>query len=221
MQRQKAVITSILAFFLASPLACGPKCPEAKSAMSETEMVKDDATRINGFVERRKSLVAGDDDGGYDTFELQRVKFSVTAYELAIQIQLRIIKLAESSELYEKNIDTIMKTRCFLDEILKANLINKDSKVLSDRQGKDIQEKHVLFKKLFGKNGEPSKYELKDCYESGIEIQEEEGEGEDFAEDEEGDDDDKMFDGEAQADDEEDEDEEEEEGESDDVDVFN
>ena len=115
---------------------------------------------------------------------MERIKFSVTAYELAIQMQLRIIELASSSDLYDANLEEINDTRCLLDELLAPKKINKDDLTVSDRMGKDIQERFSLFKKLFGKEGAVSNYELKEYYQKGIKVEtrddgEDEGEGED------------------------------------------
>ncbi len=189
-------------------LACGPKCPEVKTAMSTSEMVKDDATRVNEFVARRKAIMDEARTGENSSFEVERFKFSVTAYELAIQLQLRIIELAASSENYEANIDEITEIRCFFDKIIDKNPIEKGKATLSDSKGKKIQEKFALFKQLFNKEGEASKYELKQFYEKGIKVKtlpksdsDEDGEGdadegdedEDKSEDEEDDDDEDFF----------------------------
>ncbi|MCP4604097.1 MAG: hypothetical protein GY847_26840 [Proteobacteria bacterium] len=174
MRRHTGLPILILVFCLTGPLACGPKCPEAKSALSESELTNDDATRLNEFVERRKTLMDQGRTGENSTFEIERLKFSVTAYELAIQLQLRIIGLAESSSLYRTNIDEINETRCFLDEIIEGkivkNIVKKGDVTVSDSTGKKIREKHALFKQLFNKEGEFSGYELKQYYQKGIEI---------------------------------------------------
>ncbi|MCP4679288.1 MAG: hypothetical protein GY854_28130 [Deltaproteobacteria bacterium] len=168
MRQQSGLI--VLTLCAALQFACGPKCPEVKTAMSESEMVNDDATRVNEFVARRKAIMDDAKTGDNNTFEVERIKFSVTAYELAIQLQLRIIELAASSEQYEANIDQMTETRCFFDKIIEKNPVEKGKATLSDSEGKKIQEKFALFKQLFSKEGEVSKYELKQFYQKGIKV---------------------------------------------------
>ncbi len=159
-----------LVFCLASPLACGPSCPEAKTAMSESDLKDEDATRVNEFVSRRKKIMEEAQQGEPDTFKLERYKFTVTAYELAIQTQLRIINLADSSPLYKENIEEITETRCFLDKVLKDKFLKKEDITISDMTGKKIQEKHDLFSLLFGKEGRVSGRDLKDYYKTGVKL---------------------------------------------------
>ncbi|MDJ0764614.1 MAG: hypothetical protein QNJ97_16670 [Myxococcota bacterium] len=204
MQRYTTLLVSMIALLLAGPLACGPKCPEIKQAMSESELAEDDANRVNAFVGRRKAVMQEAGGGDKNPLEMQRLKFSVTAYELAIQIQIRIIELASNSDLYQENLDTIDEARCFFDDILAEKLINKEDVSVSDRIGKKIQEKHVLFGRLFKNEGAPSSYELKEFYEKGIKLKkpaaeededDEDDEDEEEEEDEgEGDEDDELDD---------------------------
>ncbi len=200
MRKQNVTLLVMATIILSSHLACGPKCPEVKSAMSESELTDDDATRVNEFVTRRKALMEEAREGEKSSFELERLKFSVTAYEMAIQLQLRIIELASTSELYEANIDEITDTRCLLDEVLEEKVVKKDDYSITDGVGKEIQQKHALFRKLFGKDGEVSGYELKQYFEKGIKVKKkpdgednDEDEDEDETEDDEDDEDSEDF----------------------------
>jgi len=173
MRRHTILYATFLGLFLSTSIACGPSCPKVKSAMNDKQLANDDASRVNEFVERRKTLMDQARGGDVDPFTLQRIKFSVTAYELAIQIQVRIIELAASSDMYKTNIDEINATRCLLDDVLKERLINKEDVTVSDTTGREIQERHVLFKQIFGKEGEASKYDLEQYYKSGIKLKKE------------------------------------------------
>jgi hypothetical protein len=145
---------------------CGPSCPEVKAALDEDEAMAGDVARVNALVDKRESAVIEAGGGDHDQFEMQRLKFSVTAFELAIEIQVRIIKISpryEDSDLYEQQAELINEIRCELDE-----LIALDGHEISDRLGRDIQALHKQLATLLRKEGQVSDSELKTYYEEGI-----------------------------------------------------
>jgi hypothetical protein len=171
MQRQTALLVLMVGLFSILCFSCGPSCPETKTAMSKNDLAKDDASRVNELVACRKSLMEEATSGERDKFAMERIKFSVTAYELAIQMQLRIIELASSSSLYDANIEEIQETRCMLDNLLEKKAIKKEDLTMSDIKGRSIQKRFALFRKLFGKEGETSNYELKEYFQKGIKVE--------------------------------------------------
>ena len=68
-------------------LACGPSCPEVKGALDEETIIGEDVARVNAFVEKRKAAIAEAKSGQVETFPMQRLKFSVTADEMAVWVQ--------------------------------------------------------------------------------------------------------------------------------------
>ena len=166
----RGVAILIASYLLSAVIStgCGPKCPEVKTAMSDKELKDDDASRVNKMVDRRKKLMEKAESQQLATFDLERLQFSVTAYEMAIQLQLRIIELAAGGESYAQNLAEINDTRCMMDDILQAKLLKPDDYTLNDTTGKKIQEKYNLFKSLFGKEGEIPVYELESYYDNGL-----------------------------------------------------
>jgi hypothetical protein len=136
------------------------------TSKTEKEIMAGDVARVNEFVARRKAAVEEAQKGGHDTFTMERLKFSVTAGELAVQVGLRIIKLSpthENSDLYRTNLALVNEVRCGLDELLE-----EDGYLFSDGAGDRIQTYHAQFRKVFRGEGEFSDFQLKTYYAEGI-----------------------------------------------------
>ncbi len=148
-------------------LGCGPSCPEVKSSLAEADMAAEDAYRVNQLVSRRKMAMEQGRSETIDQFKLDSVKFSVTAFELAIQLQLRIIMISpegtDPSDLYEEQLSLINEVRCELDD-----LIAKKTFIVSQMNGSKIRDYHDQFKKVFRKTGELSSTAYERYYENGI-----------------------------------------------------
>ena len=122
------------------------------------------------MVERRRAVMADAEQEGLSTFEVERIKFSVTAYELAARTQLRIIKLSpryEDSEAYEKNQPLINDARCLIDELLQP-----EGHSVPDGIGRKIQQMHDRFKAQIRKEGTLSSSEFATYLEDGIQTAE-------------------------------------------------
>lgn len=167
MHRGAAILISLFLSNAIISMGCGPKCPEVKSAMPENELKNDDIGRVNKLVERRKKLIQSAESEQLPSFDVERLRFSVTAYEMAIQMQLRIIELSASSDAYGQNLEEIHKTRCLIDDVLEAKLLKPDDVTLTDTAGKRIQERFTLFEGLFSKEGEIPQHKLELYYEKG------------------------------------------------------
>jgi hypothetical protein len=161
-----SALVAAIAALATFAIGCGPSCPEVMTSKTDKEVMAGDVARINEFVARRKAAMAEAEKGGHDTFTMERLKFSVTACELAIQVELRIVKLSpthESSELYGDNLALINEVRCGLDKLLE-----EDGYLFSDGAGDEIQTYHAQFLKVFRGEGEFSDSELKTYYSQGI-----------------------------------------------------
>jgi len=146
--------------------ACGPKCPETKLALDEETATSEDVARVNAFVKKRKEAIKEAETGPSDTFRLRRLKFSVTAYEQAIETQARIIKISpnfDNSPKYKKHRDIISEIRCFYDQVAEDL-----DYVVSDGDGKQIRQYHDLISNILRKDGELMKPELQDYIDQGI-----------------------------------------------------
>lgn len=147
-------------------LCCGPACPEVLSGLDEAELMAGDVARVNDLVARRKAAVAEAEGGDLDTFAMDRIKFSVTAYELAIGDQLRIIKLSPrhgDSALYGDNRELVDMVRCNIDALLE-----REGHTVIDSEGRDVQRLHAQVKRVFRKEGETKGPELETYLEEGI-----------------------------------------------------
>lgn len=150
----------------ASLTACGPSCPEVKAALDEDEAMAGDVARVNALVGKRDSAMAEAGQGEHDQFHMQRLKFSVTAFELAVEIQVRIIKISpryENSDLYEQQADLINEIRCEIDDLIAI-----DGHEVSDRVGKEIQLRHKQLGSVLRKAGQVSGSELETYLSEGI-----------------------------------------------------
>lgn len=157
--------------------SCGPKCPEVKSALAEDEVTKEDVSRVNVLVEKRKEAMAEAEKGEGASVPVSKLKFSVTAYELAIEAQARVIHLSpnfDASDLWAANRALFDDMRCYFD-----GLVAEDAPlVISDSVGRDIQRWSQKIADLLKTQGKLSSYELRETFEKGIMDRSKEGEGE-------------------------------------------
>jgi hypothetical protein len=148
-------------------LGCGPSCPEVKAALDATAAITGDVTRVNELVGKRKAAVAEAERGG-GTFQMQRLKFSVTAFELAIATQARIIKASprfEDAPSYRENAEAINGFRCYLDKLLA-----RDGHLVSDGVGETLRAYKAELERLLDRDGTVSPAELRAYYEEGIAV---------------------------------------------------
>ncbi len=147
-------------------LACGPTCPEIKGALDEEAIIGEDVARVNALVEKRKAAIAEAKSGQIETFPLQRLKFSVTAWEMAVWVQARIIKISprfEDSPKYVEYASIINKIRCYLDK-----LVADPEHTVSDVTGKKLQAHKTRIDTLFRREGTITKSEFASYLEEGI-----------------------------------------------------
>jgi hypothetical protein len=164
----KVLVSIIGSVLLGSVIfaACGPSCPEVKASLDEEEAMAGDVARVNALVDKRDMAMAEAGQGDHDQFHLQRLKFSVTAFELAVELQLRIIKISpryEDSDLYEQHMDLFNDIRCEIDDFVAM-----DGHEVSDRIGRAIQERHKQVGALLRKEGQVSNSELQTYLSEGI-----------------------------------------------------
>ncbi|HUT76927.1 MAG TPA: hypothetical protein VM285_04535 [Polyangia bacterium] len=148
-------------------LGCGASCPEQKAALDATAAVTGDVTRVNELVAKREAAMGEAEQGG-DTFRIQRLKFSVTAWELAIGTQARIIKASpqfEDAPSYGEAAGLINEFRCFLDKLLAHA-----EHTVSDGMGKALRGYKVEIERQLGRDGAVSPNELRNYYENGIPV---------------------------------------------------
>jgi len=175
-------------------LGCGPACPDIKVALDVSAALADDAARLNEMVSRRKAAAGEAEQGGKGTFHIERVRFSVTAWELAIETQARIIKASprfEDAESYGEGAETINRFRCYLDRLLA-----REGHLINDGTGKTLRAHKVEIDDLLDRDGAVTPSELRGYLENGIEVdaavdrddddEEEEDEGEDKGEEPDG-----------------------------------
>ena len=146
--------------------ACGPTCPEVKGALDEEAAIGEDVARVNAFVEKRKEAIAEAESGQIETFPLQRLKFSVTAYEMAVWVQTRIIKISprfEDSPAYKEYASTINKIRCDLDKVLED-----PEHTVSDVTGKKLRGHKARIDTMLLREGTLTKTEFANYLEEGI-----------------------------------------------------
>jgi hypothetical protein len=146
--------------------ACGPSCPEIKASLGADETMSEDVARVNALVHKRKDAIAEASSGGLDSFKLARLKFSVTAYEKAIETQVIIIKLSPSyndSKLYEELAPMIADIRCALDSMAQA-----PEHTVSDKAGKIVGQYASRMDLMAGKECAVTSAERTDYFENGI-----------------------------------------------------
>jgi hypothetical protein len=147
--------------------ACGPKCTEVKSALAPESVTGEDVGRVNKLVAKRKDAIAEAEKGEQAQTGLEKLKFSVTAYELAIEAQLRVIKISpkfEDSPLYSENRALFDEMRCYFDGLVADGT----GHVVSDRVGRDIQQWSQKVGSILKSHGRLSDSELRDYFEEGI-----------------------------------------------------
>jgi hypothetical protein len=148
-------------------LGCGPSCPEIKAGLDVAAAVTGDVTRINEMVAKRKAAIIEAEQGG-DTFRMQRLKFSVTAWELGIGAQARIIKASpqfEDAPSYGEAAGRINELRCFLDKLLA-----REEHTVPDGMGETLRERKVEIDRLLDRDGTVNPAELRNYYENGIMV---------------------------------------------------
>jgi hypothetical protein len=164
------LVFSLIGFVIS--VACGPKCMEVLSKKTPDVMARDDVLRVNAYVDARKAAIAAAKKGS--VYDIEKAKFTVTACELAVQIQMRIIALAEAGgALYDDNLKELNEARCLLDEILekKGKVVGlKIGKGVFIKKGKgqEILDVHAALEEKFGEKGRPRDRELETIYENGL-----------------------------------------------------
>ncbi len=146
--------------------ACGPTCPEVKGALDDETIIGEDVARVNALVEKRKAAIAEASSGQMETFPLQRLQFSVTAYEMAVWVQVRIIKISpkfEDSSVYKKYASIINQIRCDLDKVLED-----PEHTVSDVTGRDLQRHKTRIDTMLRREGALTKTEFSSYLEDGI-----------------------------------------------------
>ena len=112
------------------------------------------------------NLIAEASSGQMETFPLQRLKFSVTAYEMAVWVQARIIKISprfEDSPAYKDYASIINKIRCDLDKVLED-----PEHTVSDVTGRKLQGHKTRIDSLLRREGNLTKTEFSSYLEEGI-----------------------------------------------------
>jgi hypothetical protein len=153
--------------FAAALSACGSKCPQAKSALDDVKVASEDVARVNRLVEKRKAAMAEVAAGGQGTLVIQNLRFSVTGYELAVENQLRLLKISpkfDNSPLYREYRGVFDAMRCDFD----ALVAEPEEHRLSDADGHAVQEWSKRLRAILRKEGQLSQGELKGYLEEGI-----------------------------------------------------
>lgn len=161
----RLLITGALVLALAA--ACGPKCPEVKAKFDDVQITTEDVARVNRLVEKRKAAIAEASAPGKGTFAIDRLRFSVTGYELAIETQLRVIKISpkfDNSPLYKEYRPLFDEMRCFFDTLVAE----PEKHVLADAEGRDIRRWSERVGAVLRKEGRLGPGELAGYLEEGI-----------------------------------------------------
>jgi hypothetical protein len=164
------LVFSLLGFVIS--MACGPKCIEVLSKKTPDVMARDDVLRVNAYVDARKAAIAAAKEG--NVYDVEKAKFTVTACELAIQSQMRIIALAElGGALYDDNLKELNEIRCLLDEILQKKGKVVGLKIgkgvfIKKSKGQEILDAHAVLEEKFGEQGRPRDRELETVYDNGL-----------------------------------------------------
>ncbi|MFO8070661.1 MAG: hypothetical protein R6V85_02190 [Polyangia bacterium] len=156
----------VVALSVVVPVGCGPTCPEIKAGLDDEQLMAGDVARVNELVERRRSAVEEAERGDHDSFAMRRLEFSVTAWEMAIETQVRIIKASpryENLDVYQEQRELIDGIRCRLDELLASG-----KHLVKDAMGREVQRGHDAIAKLFKRECEVPGSELKTYYDEGI-----------------------------------------------------
>jgi hypothetical protein len=165
--RRPAVGLAVLVASFVVLASCASKCPKVKAALNPVQITGEDVARINRLVEKRKAAIADAAAQGHDTFSLDKLRFSVTGYELAVETQLRIVKISpkfDNSPLYEEYRAVFDAMRCDFDTLIEE----PDEHTISDTEGRAIQRWSQRIRAILRKEGELSQGELNDYLEEGI-----------------------------------------------------
>lgn len=165
-------------------LGCGPSCPEIKSGLDAAALLSEDSARINGMVARRKAVMEEAAQRGLDSFRLERIRFSVTAWEMAIETQARIIEASSrlaDAETRGGDAGVVDDFRCYVD-----GLLGRTGHRITDGTGKTIRAYKVEIEGLLDRDGALTSSELRRYIEEGVEVEDEvEVDDEDSADQEE------------------------------------
>jgi hypothetical protein len=169
------VAAAVLVASVGGPAACTPKCQKLKAALDDVRVTSEDVARINSLVAKRKAAIAEAAESDQDTFSLEKLRFSVTGYELAVETQLRVVRISpkfDNSPLYKEYRDVFDAMRCDLDALAEDPERHK----ISNAEGNMIQAWSQRVGAILRNEGKLSHGELNGYLEEG--IVDEKGEGE-------------------------------------------
>jgi hypothetical protein len=161
------IAAAALAASIGGPAACIPKCQKLKAALDDVKITSEDVVRINSLVAKRKAAIAEAADGDQDTFSLEKLRFSVTGYELAVETMLRIIKISpkfDNSPLYKEYRKLFDAMRCDFDALAEDPETHK----ISDAEGSMIRAWSQRVGAILRNEGKLSHGELNGYLEEGI-----------------------------------------------------
>jgi len=173
--RPVVIAVAVLAASIGGLAACTPKCPKLKAALDEVQTTSEDVVRINRLVEKRKAAIAEAAEGEHDTFSLEKLRFSVTGYELAVETQLRVVKISpkfDDSPLYKEYRSVFDAMRCDLDALAEEPERHK----ISDADGSLIRRWSQRIGAILRNEGKLTQGELNGYLEEGIIDKKDEGE---------------------------------------------
>lgn len=146
---------------------CAPKCEKVKAALDDVQTTSEDVVMINALVDKRKAAVADASAGEHDTFALEKLRFSVTGYELAAETLLRVVKISpkfDNSPLYKEYRGLFDEMRCDFAALVG----DPESHRITDAQGGMIQRWGRRVAAVLRNEGRLSHSELNGYLESGI-----------------------------------------------------
>ena len=161
------VLVALLAPFAVLSACAATKCPKAKAALDDVQTTGEDVVRINLLVDKRKAAMAEAAAGGHDTFDLEKMRFSVTGYKLAVETQLRIVRISpkfDDSPLYVEYRAVFDAMRCDFD----ALVVDPEDHSISGAEGSMIQRWSQRVSAILRKEGRLTVGELNDYLEEGI-----------------------------------------------------
>jgi len=166
---EKAILSAATAILCLLPFftACGPSCPETLDTYSELELHNSDIMRVNRLVLLRKAAMEEIESTQSDPFRVRRLRFSVTAFEIAMETQVRIIILtSEYSDRDEvvNNSTRLAEVRCIIEEIA-----SKENYEVKDSEGLELQKIKKEMQKTYGRMARPRKRTLKKVFAKGLE----------------------------------------------------
>jgi hypothetical protein len=171
------VAAAVLAASIGGSVACTPRCQKLKAALDDVRITSEDVARINSLVAKRKAAIAEAAEGEQDTFSLEKLQFSVTGYELAVETQLRVVKISpkfDNSPLYEEYRNVFDAMRCDLDALAEDPGRHK----ISNAEGSEIRAWSQRVGAILRNEGKLSPGELSGYLEEGIVDEKDKGEGE-------------------------------------------